>query len=111
MTTSSWLVSGSHLYTGQVMYLDFHPTSSSKWVYQIDQARPLNQTELKLALEQAQQDHRQNQVVDPYTIQLNSSSQPLKKRESIRITGPSVRPDLPPFPAPSSASSFTSQER
>ena len=108
MSTASWLVSGSHLYTGQVMYLDFHTSSRSEWVYQLDQARPLTQTELKIALEQAQQDHRQNIVVDPYTIQLNSSDQPLKRRENIRSSGPSVRPDLTPFPAPAPASQSNS---
>ena len=110
MAHGLWIVSGSDLYTGQVMYLNMINSDQSQWVYQLDQVRPLNKQESQIALQRARVDHQKNRVVDPYLIQVREigqlqeteqgsiSTEPLKKREKMRITGPTVRSDLEPFP-------------
>ena len=108
MSNKQWVVAGSDLYTGQVIYLNLNTSKESEWVYQIAQAKILNQEESKAALHVARIDHKKNRVVDPYLIQVQSYAQleeesvveiePLKKREKMRVTGPSIRDDLPPFP-------------
>ena len=108
MSNQQWVVAGSDLYTGQVIYLSLNTSEESEWVYQITQAKLLNQEESQTALNVARIDHKKNRVVDPYLIQVQSYAQleedseieiePLKKREKMRITGPSIREDLPPFP-------------
>ena len=107
MSNQTWVVAGSDLYTGQVMYLNLKTPEESEWVYQLDQAKLLSQEESQTALGIARIDHKHNRVVDPYLVQvqcyadLDESTpqiEPLKKREKMRITGPSIRTDLPPFP-------------
>lgn len=95
-----WMVSGSDLYTGQVMYLGNGLSTSSRWVYKIEDAYSFEKKEVDQALKQAQLDHQANRVVDPYVIQVNQDRMPAKKRERVRVEGPSVRPDLPPLNTP-----------
>ena len=98
---SVWLVTGSHLYTGQVMYLNYLDQEQSHWVYNIQEAQALTKEQLTHALDHAKIDHQHNRVIDPYQIQLDPSSHlPVKKREQMRIKGPSIRRDLPPFSPP-----------
>ena len=115
MSRLSWLVAGSDLYTGQVLYLDYtaeHTSEQvSQWVTNIHQVQVLDKAQAQEAMQQAKEDHKNNLVVDPYLIQLSpldnnnadsipstliindhnaNTFYPSKKREQMRIQGPSI---------------------
>ena len=97
LSSPLWTLSGSHLLTGQPLYLWIEPQGELRqWRGHVSQATPISDNERDLWMQRAQQDARASLVVDPYWIKLDASTgEPERRREQMRVNGPSVRPDLP----------------
>ena len=98
-TQPQWILSGSHLITGQPLYLWINPQHQQhQWRGHLNQATPIKDSERELWMTQAQLDVVANRVVDPYWITRSSQDlEPTRRREQLRTSGPSVRPDLTPY--------------
>lgn len=88
------VISANRLSDGIVVYLA--PESSwTEWIYASEIAR--DEATADVLLERAKQAEADRKVVDPYLIdvaEIDGEVRPIKYRELIRATGPSVRPDL-----------------
>ncbi len=97
---------GSHLLTGQPLYLWVDPVNQTRqWRGHVSQATPIKDSERDTWFELARIDAHANLVVDPYWITLAAPGElPTRRREQIRVSGPSVRPDLTAAPRVDTAS-------
>ena len=90
-SNSLWVICGSDLYTGQVLYLSSYDQTQLIWSTDITSAvgHDEKQDATKILIHVKQLDQTQ-QTVDPYLVQTDMALLPLKKREQMRIDGPSI---------------------
>ena len=91
ISTSLWVICGSDLYTGQVLYLSSYDQTQLVWSLEISSAIGHDEkNEAAKILAHVKQLDQTQQTVDPYLIQTDIELVPLKKREQMRIDGPSI---------------------
>ena len=91
---SQQVISANRLGDGVVVYL----AADNSWCELISgSVIALDETAADAMLAEARQAEQDRLIVDPYLIdvaELDGEVRPIKYREFIRATGPSVRPDL-----------------
>ncbi|NLS06131.1 DUF2849 domain-containing protein [Rhizobium sp. P32RR-XVIII] len=111
------LITANRLADGVAVWLD----ARERWTEEIERAMPVDEEGLAASLETARLSERGNIVVDVREIGADETDGEWRasvRRERLRGSGPSVRPDLakkapaaqwaePPFPEPPSASSVS----
>ena len=93
MTTTDRIITAQRLRDGVVVFLGHR----HEWVETTDAAQPMTPDAAEAALVWAREAHNALEIVDPYAIPLAATEGaivPLKIRERIRVSGPTVRPDL-----------------
>lgn len=90
-TTTDTIVTAQRLRDGTVVFLG----PARAWVESFDAAVPMTRPEADAALEWVRLPQNQLEVVDAYAVPIAASEGaivPLKVREQIRVSGPTVLP-------------------
>ncbi|MEM7678605.1 MAG: DUF2849 domain-containing protein [Myxococcota bacterium] len=91
MTTPDRIITAQRLRDGVVVFW----SNDGTWAETADTAQLLSESDADEILAWARQPSQQLEIVDAYPIVMRDGSRtPIKTRESIRLVGPSVRPDL-----------------
>jgi len=93
MTTPDPIITAQRLRDGVVVFWGRDET----WVEIADSARLLTEADADEIVSKSRAPERQLEIVDAYPIVMRQGEDgltPVKTRESIRLVGPSVRPDL-----------------